>query len=95
MIEKDLKALTNISDLENNKPLKANEAFLVNELSHLERLQARNRKDDMRAALSHQGEHLGAVWTAINKERKPRDLLYHLKYQAQTHPDSDATQREW
>lgn len=79
MIEKDLKALSNIPNLEDMEALKVNEVFLVNELAHLESIQARDRKDETRATLSNQGERLGGAWTAINKERKPRDLLYHLK----------------
>lgn len=71
-----LSAFFNLEDME---ALKVNEVFLINELAHLESIQARDRKDETRATLSNQGEWLGGAWTAINKERKPRDLLYHLK----------------
>ncbi len=29
--------------------------------------------------IAHHGEKLGGIWSVINKECKPRDLLYHLK----------------
>jgi len=29
--------------------------------------------------IAHHGEKLGGIWSAINKEHKPRDLLYCLK----------------
>ncbi|KAH8982304.1 Endonuclease/exonuclease/phosphatase [Lactarius deliciosus] len=48
-IEKDLKSLTNHPDLDNDENIRTNEAFLANELAHLERIKAQDRKDDTRA----------------------------------------------
>ena len=76
-IEKDLKELSEYPTLDDTT--RASEAFLINELAHLEKIQARDRKDNTRAALSNHGERLGGPWSAINKERKPRDLIYRLK----------------
>jgi hypothetical protein len=78
-IKKDLKTPMNPNTQIDESAAQANEAFLVSELAHLEWTQARDRKDDMRAALSNHGEKLGGPWSAINKERKPRDLIYRLK----------------
>ncbi len=36
-IEKDLKSITNNPELDNRDDLRTNEAFLANELAHLER----------------------------------------------------------
>jgi len=88
-IEKDLKSLTNHPDIDNDETLRTNEAFLANELTHLEKIKARDRKDDTRAALSHHGEKLGGPWSAINREKKPRDLIYRLKV-----PESAPTRYE-
>lgn len=79
LIRNDMKELTNHPNLDSDETIRYNEAFLANELAHLEKLKARDRKDEMRATLTHQGETLGGTWSAINKERKPRDILYRLK----------------
>jgi hypothetical protein len=71
--------LTNHPDLDENESIRYNEAFLANELAHLEKTRARDHKDETRSTLAHQGEVLGGAWSAINKERKPRDILYRLK----------------
>lgn len=63
--------LTNHPNLDSDEMIRYNEAFLVNELAHLEKLKVRDCKDEMRATLTHQGETLGGMWSAINKERKP------------------------
>ena len=95
MIEKDLEVLSKIPNLEANEPLKENAAFLRNEITHLESIQARDRKDDTRAALSNQGERLGGPWSAINKERK-QEIYYTIwKCQAQTQKDTNKTPGEW
>ena len=84
LITKDLKELTNHPELDGDESIRFNEAFLANELRHLEKTRARDHKDEMRTNLAHQGEVLGGAWSAINKERKPRDVLYRLKI-----PNSD------
>ena len=71
LIKKDLKELTNHPDLDEDELIRYNEAFLANELAHLEKTRARDHKDETRATLAHQGETLGGAWSAINKERKP------------------------
>lgn len=71
LIRNDMKELTNHPNLDSDETIRYNEAFLANELAHLEKLKARDRKDEMRATLTHQGETLGGTWSAINKERKP------------------------
>ncbi|KAH9005679.1 Endonuclease/exonuclease/phosphatase, partial [Lactarius deliciosus] len=88
-IEKDLKELSNNPELDNSDTIRTNEAFLANELAYLERVQERDNRDEMRAALAHHGERLGGIWSAINKDRKPRDLIYRLKP-----PNTDASAYE-
>jgi hypothetical protein len=33
----------------------------------------------MRAQMVHHGEKPGGIWTAMNKEKKPRDLILWLR----------------
>jgi ribonuclease HI len=49
----------------------------------------KERKDDLRAQIAHHGEKLGGIWSAINKEKKPRDLIRRLRT-----PNSDPPQYE-
>lgn len=74
MIEKDLKALSNIPNLEDMEALKVNEVVLVNKLAHLESIQARDRKDETRAALSNQGEWLGGGMDSNKQGKKAKRL---------------------
>ena len=75
----DMIQLTNHPDLNSNNDIRHNEAFLASELAHLEKTQAKDRKDKFNVTLAHHGEVLGGAWSAINKERKPRDLVFRLK----------------
>ncbi|KAN0112051.1 hypothetical protein V8E52_007968 [Russula decolorans] len=43
----------------------------------------------MRAKIAHHGEKPGGIWTAINKEKKPRDLILRLRI-----PDTEPPQYE-
>ena len=78
-IRDDMDELTNHPNLDTRDEIRYNEAFLANELAHLEKVQASDHRDKLRATLANHGEKLGGVWSAINKERKPRDLLFRLK----------------
>ena len=79
LITKDIHELMNHPDLDEDESIRQNEAFLANELEHLEKTRARDHKDLTRTSLAYQGEKLGGAWSAINKERKPRDLIHRLK----------------
>ena len=79
LIKKDMTELTNHPNLDDDDSIRLSEALLASEVGHLERLQARDHKDETRTVLAYQGEVLGGAWSAINKERKPRDILYRLK----------------
>src|ERR1700735_5628733 len=79
LITKDLHELMSHPDQDENDTVQFNEAILASELDHLERMKARDHKDNMRASLAHHGKKLGGAWSAINKECKPRDLIHRLK----------------
>ena len=67
-------------DVARSHPLqRVDEAYLAKELEILEHIRERDRKNDTRAAISNHGEVLGGIWSAMNKDRKPRDLIYRMK----------------
>ena len=78
-LETEIKNLARHPEFDTNNNLRANEAFLAKELETLKRIEARDRKDELRAVVTNHGEVLGGIWSGMNKDRKPRDLLYHLK----------------
>ena len=88
-LEKDIQTITTNPDFDTNNKLRAEEAYLENKLSHLIKTIAKNQKADMKAALAENGEKLGGIWSAINKEKKPRNLISRLRI-----PDSTPPQYE-
>jgi hypothetical protein len=83
-MREELRTLANHPNIDNDETARANEAFMTNELAHLEKIAARDRKDLMKAQLANHGERLGGPWSAISKENKPRDLILQLRI-----PDSN------
>ena len=78
-LEKDHKETINHPDFLRNGELRRHEAYLANELGHLEQKRARDRKETLNATLAKHGEKLGGIWSALSKEKKPRDLIRRLK----------------
>ena len=79
LLEKDCQQLINNPNFNIENDLRVQEAFLANEIEHLERVRARQHQDLFRARLSNHGEKLGGIWSASAKVSKPRNLIYHLK----------------
>ena len=71
-------------ELDTANNIRLNEAYLAKELEILERIRERDRKNDTRAAIANHGEVLGGIWSAMNKDRKPRDLIYRMKVPDET-----------
>ena len=78
-LEKDKRELLNAPDAENCTENRDRSAYLANEIKHLTKIKAKGKKDKLTAKLAHHGERLGGVWSSINKERQPRDLIRRLK----------------
>jgi exonuclease III len=78
-LEKDIKTITSDPDFDTNDKLRAEEAYLENKLSHLIKVIARNQKANMKAELAENDERLGGIWSAINKEKKPWNLIPRLR----------------
>lgn len=79
VIERDIKSLTRNPEIDTDDRVRAEEAFLANELATLKHIRARDKKDEGRAVIVNHGEVLGGVWSGMNKDRKPRDLITRLK----------------
>ena len=77
--ERKLKDIINDPELDSDNTKRANEAYLAKELANLKRIQEKDKKDELRAVITNHGEVLGGVWSGMNKERKPRDLLCRLR----------------
>jgi hypothetical protein len=88
-IEKDMKELARHPDADTNLDIRTRENILAHERSHLERKQAKSRKGNLSASLALHGEKMGGTWSAMSTERKPRDLIRHLKI-----PDSQPPRYE-
>lgn len=78
-LREDLRTLNNDPSIDSEENARVNEAFIASELAHLEKIVARDQKDYMKAQLANHGERLGGPWSAISKEKKPRDLILQLR----------------
>ena len=79
LLEKDRRELLNSPDNNDDNEKRVNSAIIANEIEYLTRTNAQNKKDNLAAKLSHHGEKLGGIWSAINKQKKPRDTIRRLK----------------
>ena len=78
-LEEDLEKIKAHPNFDTNDNLRTEEAYLESKLAHIIKVAARNQKADLRAELANRGERLGGIWSAINKEKKPRNPIYRLK----------------
>jgi hypothetical protein len=67
------------TNFEYDENTRAKESYLMNEIKHLRSIQDLKKWEDLWAITSHHGKRLGGTWSAINKEKKPRDLIQRLK----------------
>ena len=78
LLEKDIKALTNNENADTDDKIQSEEAFLIDELKFLEKKAAKNQRNTLRVELANHREVPGGVWTAMSKEKKPRDMIQRL-----------------
>ena len=81
-LKRDIQAIAANPNFNEDDNLRTEEAYLEKKLAHLLKVVARNEKADMKANLATHGEKLGGIWSALNKEKKPRDLITRLKVPA-------------
>ena len=84
LLKEDLRSLSNNSNIDHEEGAQANEALMASKLAHLEKIVARDQKDQIKALLANHRERLRGPWSAISKVNKPRDLILQLKV-----PDSN------
>ena len=78
-LENDRKELTEDPNFNTDGNLRARESFIEHEIKHLQNTEAKISHENLRAAITHHGEKIGGIWSAINKEKKPRNLIRHLQ----------------
>jgi hypothetical protein len=78
-IEKDLRETNNNQDISMNRDTQTHEAYLASHLKHLKKKEARNQKDLLNAKLANHSKRLGGIWSALSKEKRPRNLIHRLK----------------
>ena len=89
LLEEDRAALANDPNADTCNNIRTSEAMIANQIDHLTMKTARAKKSKLAAELVNHGEKLGGVWSALNKDKKPRDLIRRLRI-----PDSNPPQFE-
>ena len=79
LLQQDIKALTNNENADTDDKIRSEEAFLTDELEFLEKKAVKNRRNTLSVELANHGEIPGGIWTAMSKEKKPRDMIHRLK----------------
>ena len=79
LLEKDRDELANLPEADTDNNIRTSEAIVNNQLSHLVEKKASAKKDKLSAELALHGEKLGGTWSAINKDRKPRNMIRRLR----------------
>jgi 1,4-alpha-glucan branching enzyme len=76
VIERDLRETNNSHDINTNRNVQTYAVYLASQLKHLKKKEARNQKDLLSAKLADHGECLGGIWSALGKEKKPRNPIH-------------------
>ena len=74
-LKKDQKETCDNPNFEYNENMRAKETYLVSKIEHLVTTNENWKQEELRALITNHGEKLGGIWSAINKEKKPRDLI--------------------
>jgi hypothetical protein len=75
-LEQNRKSIAVTEDFTNNEERQIEEALIANEITHLERAQAKTKKEIFKARRNNHGKKLGGIWSVMSKNRKPRDPIY-------------------
>ncbi len=74
-LEEDIHKILNNEEIDNNKNAREEIVLLTSEVAHLRKKSAKEQKEQTRAQIAHHREKTGGIWIAINKKKKPRDLI--------------------
>ena len=86
-IENDIKQINNASVISDDT--RAHEAFLASQLKQLKKKKMHDNSNLLKAKLSDHGEKPGGIWSAMGKEKRPRNPIHRLKI-----PNTNPTQYE-
>jgi hypothetical protein len=78
-LENDIKNTNNNPDGITNKERRTHVALLTSQLKQLQKKKARCQTEMMRTKIAHHGDKMGGIWSAIGKEKKPRNPIFRLK----------------
>jgi hypothetical protein len=78
-LERDRDETRNNPNFEYDEDTRAKESYLMSEIKHIITAKDKENREDLRATIADHGEKLGGIWSAINKEKKPRDLIRRLR----------------
>lgn len=78
-LEHDRDAVRDDPNFEYDENVRLKESYLTSEIQHLISTKNTENREDIHATIANHEEKLGSIWSAINKEKKPRDLIRRLK----------------
>jgi len=78
-LEKDLREMNNRPVTNTTRETQNHKAYLANQLKHLKKKEAKNWKDILNTKLANHSEQLGGIWSALGKEKRPRNPIHRLK----------------
>jgi hypothetical protein len=78
-IERDLKETNNYPDISTNGERQTHGAYLASHLKHLKKKEAKNQRNILNTKLANHGKRLRGMWSALGKEKRPRNPIYRLR----------------
>ncbi|KAF8494913.1 hypothetical protein F5888DRAFT_1635839 [Russula emetica] len=79
LLEKDIKSAIDNQEIDENENIWTEIAYLTSQLTQMQRKVIKEQREEMRANIVNHGEKPGGIWSVINKEKKPRDLIPRLQ----------------
>ena len=92
-IERDLRDTNNSQDISTNREAQTHAAYLTSQLRHLRKKEARNQRDLLSTKLANHGECLGGIWSALGKEKRPRNPIHWLKIPSTAPPQYECSSK--
>ncbi len=78
-LKANIKANMNSQEEADRTKTREEVAFLESKLSHLHKKLMKGRRNELKVQIINHGKKPGGIWSTINKEKKPRDLIPRLR----------------
>ena len=78
-IEKDIRMTNNDQSSRTNNKICAHKAYLLSQLKQLKKKKGKQNSELISAKLVNHGKKLEGIWSALGKEKRPRNLIHRLK----------------